>query len=78
MNSAQLNIATNFGYTTIPDISGLRFGIILNTTDPNKTPETSDLQINYSLQGYQKNVTSQYTIKIKSINNVSFTPPDDG
>jgi hypothetical protein len=41
------------------------------------TPQTSDLQINYSLSGYYKNVTNNYDIKIKGLSLVSFTPPND-
>jgi len=41
------------------------------------TPETSDLQINYSLDGYYINVTNNYDIKIKGLDLVSFTPPND-
>ena len=77
MSSQQLNIASNFGSLINPVVSGLRFAIILQTNDTTTTPQTSDLQINYSLGGYQLNVTNNYVIKIKSLSLVSFTPPND-
>jgi len=78
MNSGQLNIATNFGSLLTPTVIGLRFAIILMSNNPYVTPQTIDARINYSLSGYNILTTNNYMIKIKSLNMVSFTPPNDG
>jgi hypothetical protein len=77
MTSAQLNQSSSFNYSN-STVNSLRFAIILQTNNPFVTPQTTDFLINYTLPGYQLNVTNQYTIKIKSLSVVSFTPPNDG
>lgn len=77
MTSGQLNQASSFNFTNSTVIS-MRFAIILQTINPFITPQVTDLSINYSLSGYQLNVTNQYIIKIKTLSLVSFTPPNDG
>ena len=77
MTSGQLNQASSFNFTNSTVIS-MRFAIILQTINPFITPQVTDLTINYSLSGYQLNVTNQYIIKIKTLSLVSFTPPNDG
>lgn len=77
MTSAQLNQASTFNFQN-STVQSIRFAIILQTNNPFMTPQTSDFLINYTLPGYQLNVTNQYIIKIKSLNAISITPPNDG
>ncbi len=78
MSSVQLNNAdiTSFDFM-VENPTSLRFAIILLTTNPFITPQTSDISINYITEGHYLDVTNKYTIKLKSLNIVSITPPDD-
>ena len=78
MSSVQLNEATSASFDYIVENpASLRFAIMLQTINPFITPQVSDLSINYETAGHLLDVTSKYTIKIKSLTKVSITPPDD-